>query len=110
MRWLALRARLRGRQDMDRACYLLAGCQNMSFERCGLLFFSALQHYSRHDLAMHRPAAKTLTRDEVWLLRLLDASPDAALYSRMIAWHIEPRAQRWMRYLGRELARCAGDL
>lgn len=107
LRWLAMRACLRGNEDLERACYLLAGKQDESFERFGLLFFGALRRHSRHGLAFHRPGAKALGPDEVWVLRLLEQVGDPAMLSRMVAWHVEKPAQRWFRFLAAGLARLA---
>ena len=107
LRWLALRACLKGNENLERACFLLAGKKNETFERYGLLFFGALRKHSRHGLAFHRPGAKSLAPDEVWVLRLLERANDSAMLSRMVAWHIEKPAQRWFRFLAAGLSRLA---
>ncbi|EFL89282.1 hypothetical protein R2A130_3031 [Ahrensia sp. R2A130] len=107
LRWLAMRACLRGHEDLERACFLLVGSKSESFERFGLLFFGALRRHSRHGLAFHRPGAKSLGPDEVWVLRLLEQAHDTAMLSRMVAWHVEKPAQRWFRFLAAGLARLA---
>lgn len=107
LRWLAMRACLRGHEDLERACFLLVGNKDESFERFGLLFFSALRRHSRHGMAFRRPGAKSLGPDEVWVLRLLERADDPAMLSRMVAWHVEKPAQRWFRFLSCGLARLA---
>jgi hypothetical protein len=106
LRWLALRACLRGHDDLEKACFLLAA-DDESFERFGLLFFSSLRRHARHGLLFHRPGTKSLGRDEVWVLRLLENANDPKMLSRMIAWHVEKKAQRWFRFLASGLARLA---
>ncbi|MEO0496818.1 MAG: hypothetical protein AAF141_05530 [Pseudomonadota bacterium] len=107
LRWLAIRASLHGREDMDQACALLVGDANQSFERFGEMFFRGLAMHSRHRLRFHRPRATEMTDDEIWLLRLLRmyAQNDSAQAARMIAWHIPKGEQRWMRFLAEGIAR-----
>ncbi|MEM1038534.1 MAG: hypothetical protein AAGI12_03575 [Pseudomonadota bacterium] len=107
LRWLAMRACLRGQEDIEKACFLLAGADEESFERFGMVFFSTLRSHGRHGLAFHRPGASVLGPDEIWVLRLLRSVGDPHMLSRMVAWHVEPRAQRWFRFLANGLARLA---
>ncbi|MEL6967243.1 MAG: hypothetical protein AAGM04_07670 [Pseudomonadota bacterium] len=107
LRWLAMRACLAKSEDLEKACFLLAGGEGESFERFGILFFSALRKHARHGLAFHKPGSETLGRDEIWVMRLLRNGDNKDMLSRMIAWHVEPSAQRWLRFLACGLARLA---
>ncbi|MEM9677069.1 MAG: hypothetical protein AAF890_03340 [Pseudomonadota bacterium] len=107
LRWLAMRACLRGQEDVEKACFVLAATEDESFERFGMVFFSTLRSHARHGLTFHRPGATGLGPDEVWVLRLLRNAGDPHMLSRMVAWHVEPHAQRWFRFLANGLARLA---
>jgi hypothetical protein len=106
LRWLAMRASLHGGENMDQACRVLASDKNQSFERFGEMFFHGLVRHSRHHMRLHKPRAKDLTGDEIWLVRLLRMyrHNDLEQAARMIAWHIPRYEQRWMRFLARGMA------
>lgn len=105
LRWLAMRASLSGKPDMEQACYVLSGDPDQSVERIGETFFQGLAQHTRHTLTMYRPGAAELSGDEIWLLRLFRAyrSGDRINAQRMMAWHVKPAAQRWMRFLASRL-------
>jgi len=107
LRWLAMRACLKRDEDIEKACFLLTADKDETFERYGELFFGALRRHARHGLKFHRPGSKVLGPDEIWVLRLFRNVEDTEMLSRMVAWHIEPRAQRWFRFLAKGLARLA---
>lgn len=107
LRWLAMRASLSKSEDLEKACYSLAGGHGESFERLGVLFFGALRRHARHGLTILRPGSEALERDEIWVLRLLRSADDKDMLSRMIAWHVQPSAQRWVRFLTYGLSRVA---
>lgn len=105
LRWFAVRSRLSAHEDIEKACFLLSGKRDVSFERFGLLFFLGLDRHGRHDVSFHKPGAKSASKDEVWLLNLLRAldDDDASLASRMLNWHVQPSARRWMWFLANGL-------
>lgn len=105
LRWFAVRSRLSAHEDIEKACFLLSGKRDVSFERFGLLFFLGLHRHGRHDVSFLKPGAKSVSKDEVWLLNLLRAlgEKDLPLASRMLNWHVHPSARRWMWFLANGL-------
>jgi hypothetical protein len=107
LRWLALRAQLAPRSDLERACYLLAGTRDVSLERYASVFFHGLSATSTSDMTFYRPGAVAVSDDECWLLRLVAAhrqGEDAAA-GALVAWRVTPRSRRWMRFLAHGLVR-----
>lgn len=107
LRWLALRAQLAPRNDLERACYLLAGERDASLERYAAVFFHGLSAASTSDMTFYRPGASAISDDECWLLRLIAAyrrGEDAAA-GALVAWRVAPHSRRWMRFVANGLVR-----
>ncbi len=105
LRWLALRAQLAPRSDLERACYLLAGTRDVSLERYASVFFHGLSATSTSDMTFYRPGAVAVSDDECWLLRLIAAyrSGDQRAAAALVAWRIAPQSRRWMRFVSHGL-------
>lgn len=106
LRWLAMRSQLAPRHDPEKACYLLAAEKDVSLERFSIAFFRALSGMSR-EMVLYRPGAKSVSDDEIWLLRLVAAwrSNSDAAAGALVAWRVSPPARRWMRFLSAGMVR-----
>ena len=107
LRWLALRSVITPNPDLERACFLLSGETDVSLARFANAFFHGLANKGRRSMDFYRPGAKTVGDDETWLLRLVAAwrKGDEAGACALIAWRVQPEAQRWMRFLSAGLVR-----
>lgn len=107
LRWLALRAQLAPKSDLERACYLLAGQPDASLDRYAAVFFRGLTASSTSDMAFYKPGAAAVSDDECWLLRLLAAwrNEDEKAAAALVSWRVSPRSRRWMRFLSHGLVR-----
>ena len=107
LRWLALESRLAPRPDVERACLLLASETNVSLERFGIAFFRALSDTASRGMSFYRPGARDLSDDEIWLMRLIGAwqAGEERAAAALIAWRVEPKSRRWLRFLSASLAR-----
>ena len=107
LRWFALRSRLAPKPDLERACFLLAGEENVSLERFAIAFFRGLSGQSLREMVFYRPGAKQASDDEIWLLRLLAVlrAGENAAAGALIAWRVRPEGRRWLRFLAASLAR-----
>jgi hypothetical protein len=106
LRWFALKSRLAPKPDLERACFLLAGEANVSLERFATAFFRGLADKASREIALYRPGTRSVSDDEIWLIRLLEASAtgqDSAARA-LVAWRVRPEARRWMRFLAGSLA------
>lgn len=107
LRWLALRSVITPHPDLERACFLLSGETDVSLARFANAFFHGLANKGRRSMDFYRPGAKTVGDDETWLLRLVAAwrKGDEAGARALVAWRVQPEAQRWMRFLSAGLVR-----
>ncbi|KQT88193.1 hypothetical protein [Aurantimonas sp. Leaf443] len=107
LRWFALKSALAPRPDFERACFLLAGDDDVSLERSAIAFFRALSAKSLFDMSFYRPGAKAASDDEIWLLRLLEAwrAGNDAAAGALVAWRVRPEARRWLRFLSARFAK-----
>lgn len=101
LRWLALRAQLAPKPDLERACFLLAGESGVSFERYAVAFFRGLAGAAAGSMVLYRPGARCLSDDEVWLMRLVAAwrANDSKGAAALVAWRVRPADRRWLRFL-----------
>ncbi len=107
LRWLALRAQLAPKADLEKACYLLAGQPTASLDRYATAFFRALCDHATSEMTVYRPGAATVSDDECWLLRLVSAwrSGQDTAAGALVAWRVRPQARRWMRFLSHGMVR-----
>jgi hypothetical protein len=107
LRWMALRAQLAPRPDLERACFLLAGESGASFERFAICFFRGLDARSRRAMVFYRPGAKHLSDDEIWLLRLVSAwrRGEEKAASALVSWRVAEPGRRWLRFLSAGMVR-----
>lgn len=107
LRWLALRSVIAPQPDLERACLLLSGETDVSLSRYANAFFHGLANKGRRQMSFYRPGAKSVGEDETWLLRLVAATRrgDEPGARALIAWRVQPEAQRWMRFLSAGLVR-----
>ncbi|MBZ8132100.1 hypothetical protein CLD20_02310 [Afifella sp. IM 167] len=106
IRWFVLKSLLSSQTDIERACFLLAGEEDVSLERFAIAFFRALASKARRPLTFYRPGAAAFSEDEIWLARLICAwrDGDEAGARALIAWRVRPEGHRWLRFLSRGLA------
>ena len=107
LRWMALRSRLAPKPDLERACFLLAGEEGVSFERFAIAFFRGLDARSARAMAFYRPGARHMSDDEVWLVRLVSAwrRGEERAAAALVSWRVEPASRRWLRFLSAGMVR-----
>ncbi|BDA86095.1 hypothetical protein Sa4125_36370 [Aureimonas sp. SA4125] len=107
LRWLALRSLIAPKPDLERACFLLSGDPDVSLSRFSIAFFRGLSDKARREMVFYRPGAKAVSDDEIWLLRLAAAwrAGDESGARALIAWRVQPDAQRWLRFLSAGMVR-----
>lgn len=101
LRWLALRSQLAPKPDLERACFLLAGEREVSFERFAITFFRGLSAAASTSMEMYRPGTPGLSDDEIWLMRLVAALKrgDGPAAGALVSWRVLPKGRRWLRFL-----------
>jgi len=106
IRWFVLKSLLSSQTDIERACFLLAGEQDVSLERFAIAFFRALASKARRPLTFYKPGAASFSEDEIWLARLISAwrGGDESGARALIAWRVRPEGHRWLRFLSRGFA------
>ena len=110
LRWLALRSLIAPKPDLERACFLLSGEPDVSLSRYSVAFFRGLADRARREMVFYRPGAKTVSDDEIWLLRLAAAcrAGDDSGARALVAWRVQPDGQRWLRFLASGMVRMLG--
>lgn len=106
LRWFALKSKLAPKPDLERACFLLAGEENVTLERYAIAFFHGLSGKAQRDMVFYRPGANQASDDEIWLLRVLAAwrAGNEAAAAALIAWRVRPEGRRWLRFLSAAFA------
>jgi len=102
LRWLAIRAKCSQCEDLEKACFLVAKDDDITFERYAALFFNGLKTHTKRIVAFQRPGSKSVTSDENWLLRILfliDRNPDMS--AAMLDWYMDSSSKRWMWFLAK---------
>ena len=101
LRWLALRARLAPRPNLERACFLLAGGTDVSLQLYSNAFFRGLAEHASREMVFYRPGTKVASDDETWLLRLVGAwrGGEEKAAGALISWRVREPQRRWMRFL-----------
>ncbi|MEO0635284.1 MAG: hypothetical protein AAFY73_01410 [Pseudomonadota bacterium] len=107
LRWLAMRASLKGKPQDGAVYWAPARMLALSLTELGEMFFSALSRHARHRMVMYRPGAAELSNDEIWLMRLLRTfrHGDLVQARRMIAWYIGGDMKPQVQALAENLAR-----
>ncbi|MFD2236635.1 hypothetical protein [Aureimonas populi] len=107
LRWLALRARLAPKPDLERACFLLAGGQDGSLSRFSNAFFRGLADGAIREMCFYRPGTRRPSDDEIWLIRLVGAwrAGEEKAAAALVSWRVRPAQRRWMRFLSAGLVR-----
>jgi hypothetical protein len=107
LRWMAMRSRLAPRPDLERACFLLAGETDVSFERFAIAFFRGLDIRGSRPMAFYRPGARQLSDDEIWLMRLVSAwrRGEESGAAALVSWRVQASARRWLRFLSAGMVR-----
>lgn len=111
LRWFALRSRLAGKPDLERACFLLAGEANVSLDRYAAAFFHGLAQRAHRRMVFFRPGTRTVSDDEMWVIRLLAAHRGGrpAVAGALVKWRVRPDGHRWLRFLSEHLAEALGQ-
>jgi hypothetical protein len=113
LRALWRHAQLSGREDFDRACFLIAGDDSTTIERYAVAFFQGTQLFALRRLRFFNTKSDAVSDDEMWLARLLLAlySEDHTSARYLIALRIAPAGRRRLMFLAQGLAvrLCAGS-
>jgi hypothetical protein len=105
-RVLLRRSQLKGRNDFDRACSLIAGDQSTTVERYADAFFQGLRLFASRPLRFFPAKANTVSGDEMWIARLFVAlrAEDYASAKYLMALRIAPLGHRRLLFLAERLA------
>jgi hypothetical protein len=105
-RVLLRQSKLRGRNDFDRACSLIAGDPSTTTERYAAAFFQGLQLFAVRRMRFFPVKADTVSGDEMWLARVLIAlrADDYAGAQYMMALRVAPIGHRRLLFLADRLA------
>jgi len=97
---------LRSRDELDKACHMIAVDRTITLRRHALALFGALSEHAYRRMHFHLPGAKELSDSEVWLDRVLDAyrTNDTPQGRALIAWRVRPSGHRRVRFLAGGLA------
>jgi hypothetical protein len=113
LRALWRRTQLSGREDFDRACFLIAGDESTTIERFAGAFFQGAQLFALRRLIFFNTKSDDVSDDEMWLARLLLClySEDHTSARYLIALRIAPAGHRRLMFLAQGLASrlCAGN-
>jgi hypothetical protein len=98
---------LAGRQDFDRACFLISGDDTTTIERYAAAFFQGTQLFALRRLKFFNAKSEAVSDDEMWLARLLVAlySEDYSSARYLMALRIAPAGQRRLMFLAQGLAK-----
>ena len=105
-RVLLRQSQLKRRNDFDRACSLIAGDRSTTTERYAAAFFQGLQLFAVRRLQFFPAKADTVSRDEMWLARLLMAlkAEDYTSGKYLMALRVAPPGHRRLLFLAERLA------
>jgi hypothetical protein len=105
-RVLLRQSQLKRRDDFDRACSLIAGNRSTTTERYAAAFFQGLQLFATRRLQFFPAKADTVSRDEMWLARLLMAlkAEDYTSSKYLMALRVAPPGHRRLLFLAERLA------
>ena len=97
---------LAGREDFDRACFLISGDETTTTERYAVAFFQGTQLFALRRLKFFNAKSEAVSDDEMWLARLLVAlySEDYTSARYLMALRIAPAGQRRLMFLTQGLA------
>ncbi len=113
LRALWRHTQLSGREDFDRACFLIAGDESTTIERYAAAFFQGTQLFALRRLKFFNTKSDAVSDDEMWLARLLLAlySEDHTSARYLMAIRIAPAGHRRLMFLAQGLAShlCAGN-
>jgi hypothetical protein len=106
LRALWRHTQLRGRDDFDRACFLIGGDDSTTIERYAVAFFQGTQLFALRRLRFFNTKSDAVSDDEMWLARLLLAlySEDHTSARYLIALRIAPAGHRRLMFLAQGLA------
>lgn len=114
LRALWRHTQLSGREDFDRACFLIAGEDSVAIERYAAAFFQGTQLFALRRLKFFNTKSDAVSDDEMWLARLLLAlySEDHTSARYLMALRIAPAGHRRLMFLAQGLAShlCISDL
>jgi hypothetical protein len=105
-RVLLRQSQLRGRNDFDRACSLIAGDQSTTTERYAEAFFQGLRSFALRRLRFFPAKADTVSGDEMWMARLFIAlrAEDYTSAKYLMALRVAPVGHRRLLFLAERLA------
>lgn len=107
LRTLLQQSLLRGREDIDKACMLIAADPDVTAERYAAAFFHGLELYGRRNIKFFTTKAQEISIDEMWMTRLLEAFQGRneinARY--LLSLRVEPAGRRRLAFLANSLAR-----
>ncbi len=105
-RVLLRQSQLKGRNDFDHACSLIAGDQSTTMERYAEAFFQGLQSFALRRLRFFPAKADTVSGDEMWVARLFMAlrADDYTSAKYLMALRVAPVGHRRLLFLAERLA------
>ena len=114
LRVLWRHTQLSGREDFDRACFLISGDESTTIERYAAAFFQGTQLFALRRLRFFNTKSDAVSDDEMWLARMLLAlySEDHTSARYLMALRIAPAGHRRLMFLAQGLAfhLCAGSM
>jgi hypothetical protein len=95
------------RFDVEQACMLIAADRDTTIERYAAAFFHGIETYAKRNLHFFTVKSESVSDDEMWLLRLLEALRDEDYISAryLMALRIEPAGHRRLMFLAGGLAK-----
>lgn len=105
LRVLWRHSQLSRRDDFDRACLLIAGDNTTTVERYASAFFQGAQIFARRRLRFFNGKSVSLSDDEMWLARILQALDcgDDVSARYLMALRIAPEGRRRLMFLAQGL-------
>jgi hypothetical protein len=106
LRGLWRHTQLNGREDFDRACFLISGDETTTTERYAAAFFQGTQLFALRRLKFFNTKSASVSADEMWLARLLLAlyGKDYTSARYLMALRIAPAGRRRLMFLAQGLA------
>jgi len=106
LRDLWRRTQLAGRGDFDRACMLIAGDRDTTVERYASAFFQGAQIFARRRMQFFNAKSESVSDDEMWLARILQALHKADYTSAryLMALRIDLEGRRRLMFLAQGLS------
>ncbi len=106
LRRLMSESLLQPRDELGHACMMIVADPGTSIERFAAAFFHGLSRYARRKLVFFPVRATSVSQDELWLAKLLQAlrEEDIASSRYLLESAVAPEGRRWLLFLANALA------